>query len=212
MGLYVQYGCGLSSPASWRNFDVSPMLRLQRMYAVGRAVKAVLPNREGFPLFPDNVEYGDIVKGLPVPGDSCSGMYCSHVLEHLSLDDFRRALANTHRHMKRGGVFRLVVPDLEHLARSYLSDTQADASLRFMEGSHLGQHQRPRTLLGLLRGAIGNSRHLWMWDYKSLREELLRAGVADVRRAELGDSGDPLFADVEDPERWAGSVAVHCTK
>ena len=29
-GLYVQYGCGLSAPAGWMNFDASPTLRFER--------------------------------------------------------------------------------------------------------------------------------------------------------------------------------------
>ena len=72
--------------------------------------------------FPANVEYGDIVKGLPVPTGSCRGIYSSHVLEHLALNDLRKALRETHRLLAEGGTFRLVVPDLEHEARTYLAD------------------------------------------------------------------------------------------
>jgi hypothetical protein len=39
-----------------------------------------------------NVRIGDIVKGLPVPNQSCRGVYPGHVLEHLALDQFHVAL------------------------------------------------------------------------------------------------------------------------
>src|SRR4051812_43659884 len=108
---YVQYGCGLSAPESWRNFDASPTLRLQRLPVVGRRLHG-----GGLPLFPSNVEYGDIVRGLPVSPGSCRGVYCSHVLEHLALADFRTALRNTRAILRDGGIFRFVLPDLELLA------------------------------------------------------------------------------------------------
>ena len=49
-----------------------------------------------FPSFSgSNSEYGDIINGLPLPEKSCKAIYCSHFLEHLSLQDFRTALKNT---------------------------------------------------------------------------------------------------------------------
>ena len=59
------------------------------------------------------MEYGDIVKGLPVDYASCKGIYCFHVLEHLSPDNFRIALGNTYKFLQPGGVFRFVLPDLQ---------------------------------------------------------------------------------------------------
>ena len=114
--LYVQYGCGCSAPGGWRNFDASPTLRFERLPLIGRLYTK---NKSRFPA---NVAYGDIVKGLPIAPGSCDGVYCSHVLEHLSLDGFRTALRNTHGLLRPGGVFRLVVPDLEYYAKRYLSD------------------------------------------------------------------------------------------
>src|ERR1700744_65996 len=103
---YVQYGSGLWAPVEWTNFDASPALRLQRLPVLG----SLGPVRS--PKFPANVLYGDIVKGLPVTPRSFRAIYCSHVLEHLSLNDFRVALRNTRTLLQDRGIFRLVVPDL----------------------------------------------------------------------------------------------------
>ena len=35
---YVQYGCGLSAPHEWLNFDASPILRLQKLPLLGQLV------------------------------------------------------------------------------------------------------------------------------------------------------------------------------
>jgi ubiquinone/menaquinone biosynthesis C-methylase UbiE len=55
--------------------------------------------------FPKEVKYGDIVKGLPVADNSFRCVYASHVLEHLALHDFRKALRNTFNILEPGGVF-----------------------------------------------------------------------------------------------------------
>src|SRR6266487_4619922 len=104
-GLYVQYGCGISAPAGWLNFDASPRLRLERI----PGVRAILGSTMGL-LFPPNVRFGDIVRGLPIPDGNAYGVYCSHVLEHLAREDLAPALRNTLRILRPGGIFRLVVP------------------------------------------------------------------------------------------------------
>lgn len=202
--LYVQYGCGWSAPDAWRNFDASPTLRFERVPLVG-ALYTKNASR-----FPRNVGYGDIVRGLPVPRESCTGVYCSHVLEHLSLEDLRTALANTYHMLRPGGVFRFVLPDLEQSAREYLSNPASDAALAFMRGTGLGRERRTKGLRGLVISSLGNSQHLWMWDYKSLERELQDAGFVSARRAFLGDSSDPMFQQVEDSGRWDGCLGVEC--
>ena len=112
---YVQYGCGNSAPKEWTNFDVSPTLRIQKTPIIGAILRSQLNTT-----FPSNVLYGDIIKGLPVDDNSCDGLYCSHTLEHLSLQDFRQALRNSYKVLKKDGIFRCIVPDLEFSARSYI--------------------------------------------------------------------------------------------
>lgn len=203
---YVQYGCGWSAPSSWRNFDASPTLRFERIPLLGS-----LYTKNG-KRFPENVEYGDIVKGLPVGGNTCEGVYCSHILEHLCLNDFRNALANTHNILRRGGIFRLVVPDLRFCAEKYLSDSTPDAALKFMRETSLGREQRNRGAGAVFLEWLGNSRHLWMWDYESISHELERAGFVEIRRAQFGDARDPMFIEVEDKDRWENCLGVECKK
>lgn len=204
--LYVQYGCGWSAPAGWRNFDASPTLRFERLPLVGRLY------RRNARRFPDDVEYGDIVKGLPIGPESCDGVYCSHILEHLALQDFRAALRNTLAILRPRRTFRLVVPDLEIYCRRYLEDRQPEAAFRFLRDTCLGEESRPRSLGAFVTAWLGNSKHLWMWDFRSIARELESAGFTAIRRASFGDSGDPMFARTEDPDRWADCLGVECVK
>ena len=204
MGTYVQYGCGLSSPPDWINFDLSPTLRLQRVPLIGSIF------RRGSTIFPKEVRFGDIVAGLPLPDGSADGVYASHVLEHLCYEEFQVALLNTYRLLKPGGLFRLIVPDLEMRARKYLGQLEQgspDANSWFMEVSNLGTYRRRRRPVDFVRSIIGNSKHLWMWDEKSLRAALERVGFVKVRRCEFNDSADDKFRLVEEYGRFHDAMA-----
>lgn len=203
---YVHYGCGLCAPPGWRNFDASLSLCLARLPLLGPVLARKCPR------FPANVEYGDIIKGLPVAADSCRGVYCSHVLEHLALADFRTALRQTYRILCPGGVFRLVVPDLAWAIQEYVQDTSPQAAYNFMQATSLGQEQRPKGVAGLVRGWLGHSVHRWMWDYKALAQELGLANFVAIRRAHFGDADDPKFAEVEVESRWTYGCGVECRK
>lgn len=204
--LYVQYGCGWSAPAQWRNFDASPTLRFERIPLIGQLYT------KNDSRFPDNVEYGNIVNGLPVPKNACKGVYCSHILEHLSLNDFRTALKNTKEILEPSGTFRLVVPDLEWQINDYLKDTSDEAASHFMRETYLGITNRPKGIKGILQAWLGNSNHLWMWDYKNMKKELEAAGFVDIRRAKFGDSTDAHFSYVENEGRWTNCLGIECKK
>lgn len=197
--MYVQYGCHHCAPAEWINFDASPTLRIERIPIIGRFIK------KNTARFPANVRYGDIISGLPIPDGVVRGLYASHILEHLSRDDFSIALHNSFRLLAPGGIFRLIVPDLEARAVTYLAAVRSgsfDASDVFMRSTGLGLEHRPRSALQHTVALLGNSAHLWMWDYPCLSHELASAGFVEIRRCRLGDSGDPMFSLVEDRDRF----------
>jgi len=203
---YVQYGCGWCAPQGWVNFDGSPTVRFERLPLLGHLYKKNA-NR-----FPQNVHFGDIIRGLPVEDSSCDAVYCSHVLEHLALEDFRLALKNTLRILKPGGRFRFVVPDLEVLCQKYLSNPSSEAAKVFLLEACLGEERRSRTFPEFLKSWLGNSRHLWMWDYKSIVPELEGAGFVHVRKASFGDSCDAMFTAVEDKGRWEDCLGIECSR
>ena len=210
MKKYVQYGCGHSAPKEWVNFDVSPTLRIQKTPIIGFLVKKKLNTT-----FPSNVLYGDIIKGLPIEDNTCDGLYCSHTLEHLALDEFRIALKNSYRVLKKGGIFRCIVPDLEHIAREYITSLEKGddlASVKFVSETLLGSESRPKGIKNFISSFYGNSKHLWMWDSNSMTAELKNAGFSKIRNCVFNDSSDPMFALVENKSRFVNSVAIECVK
>jgi hypothetical protein len=198
--IYVQYGCGLCAPDGWLNFDASPRLKLERIpglrFAVHRTVGL---------LFPSNVRTGDIVAGLPVADGTAHGVYCSHVLEHLRRDDLPIALRNTYRMLAPGGLFRLVVPDLQWRALRYARAAECGdpgAADALLASCALGTRTSARTQMANLRERSSRNEHLWMYDFAALKSLLEQTGFDRVRRCAFGDCGDRMFARVEDRDRF----------
>ena len=80
-----------------------------------------------------------------------------------------------YKYLKEGGIFRCVVPDLEHNIKKYLKNKEEqnpEASLIFMKETYLGWKKRPKKLLDLLIFKLETSNHFWMWDAEALIHEL----------------------------------------
>jgi predicted SAM-dependent methyltransferase len=62
----------------------------------------------------------NLIKGIPFPDKCFDLVYHSHVLEHFSKEDGKKLILECHRVLKPGGILRIVIPDLETIARLYL--------------------------------------------------------------------------------------------
>ena len=81
-------------------------------------------------------------KGIPFHDGSFELVYHSHLLEHFSKSEAPVFLKECFRVLKPGGVIRIVVPDLESIARNYLLELE-----RARAGYESGQHNHEWMLL-----------------------------------------------------------------
>ena len=91
---YVNLGCGGRFINEWTNFDFisnSPF------------VKQV-----------------NLIKGIPLESEEVDFVYHSHVLEHFDKSQGEHFIRECYRVLKKEGVLRVVVPDLEQIAINYL--------------------------------------------------------------------------------------------
>lgn len=91
----VNVGCGTMFHPAWINLDVVPLAPEVRAY--------------------------DVRRGLPFADATVDMVYHSHVLEHLEPSAAEAFLGECFRVLRPGGVLRVVVPDLEQLARAYVA-------------------------------------------------------------------------------------------
>ncbi|MDJ0507812.1 MAG: methyltransferase domain-containing protein [Crocosphaera sp.] len=90
----VNLGCGDRYTQGWVNLDF---------------------NSENPDVIPHN-----LLNSLPFSNEEVDVIYNSHFLEHFSLEDAKKILTECYRVLKKGGVIRIVVPDLESVCREYL--------------------------------------------------------------------------------------------
>ena len=90
----LNLGCGSAFHPKWTNID---------LVAASPAVQA-----------------HDIRKNLPYSNNYFDACYSSHMIEHLTLEESHQVIAETFRVLKPQGIFRVVVPDLEVVAKKYL--------------------------------------------------------------------------------------------
>jgi predicted SAM-dependent methyltransferase len=112
-----------------------------------------------------------VKKGLPFADQSVSCIYSSHTFEHFSWAESLTVAKECFRVLRPGGVLRVVVPDLQLIAREYLRNSDPMASHRFV-GRLLLSH----TIHDLFhRGA----HHSQMFDESSLIALLRQAGFEE---------------------------------
>lgn len=95
---WLNLGCGRCFHPDWTNVDF---------------------NRTGETVIPHN-----LLKGIPFADNSFEVVYHSHLLEHLPKNEAQPFLAECDRVLQPNGIIRVVIPDLEQIARLYLQSLE----------------------------------------------------------------------------------------
>lgn len=95
---WLNLGCGGCFHPDWTNVDF---------------------NRTGETVIPHN-----LLKGIPFADNSFEVVYHSHLLEHLPKNEALPFLTECHRVLQPNGIIRVVIPDLEQIARLYLQSLE----------------------------------------------------------------------------------------
>jgi len=209
----LNIGCGDVCPEGWDNIDASLSLRISKIPLIGQAVLALIGKHQWSNL----IRYGDIVQGLPKKHSYCQLIFACHILEHLSIQDFHHAMRNVYSYLKPGGVFRIIVPDLEQYISTYMtyradSRLSDKASHEFMINSWLGHRGSRSSFVLRLTEGFSNYRHQWMWDEPSLKAAFAQHGFINIRRCYYGDWSDSRFAAVEKEGNYVQAVGIEGMK
>ena len=142
----------------------------------------------------------DLRRPLPFTSGSCEAVYAAHVLEHLTPAAARQLLAEIRRLLRPGGIVRIVVPDLEGIARAYLASLERAAASGTAESRWEHRWMTVELLDQLVRETSGGAmRRWWSCDPVPARSfiearlgEEARRGMAAVTAARTAAGDDPL--------------------
>lgn len=197
-GRRLHFGCFDKPVDGWLNTDITPHVAIARvpflatvLHAAGKMNdERLAQHRAG--VF-RKVHRLDVTKRFPFESSTFEAAFSSHVMEHLYPEQARNCASEVFRILAPGGVFRVVVPDLDRLIAGYRPEN-ADAWVEaFFESRQTGaQHQ-----------------HHWMYNEESLRALLTSVGFAEVERRDYRQGKCP---DLEKLDNRPGSLFIEATK
>lgn len=174
----LHIGCGPFIKPNWLNVDVCP--------------------RKG-------VEFMDASKEFPFPNESFQYIFSEHMLEHLDYLGGRNFFSESFRILKKGGILRLAVPNLDFLIQLYVkpddrinrnyinwSISQYNESV---EDDFINQSIPPGLTINYFMHEWG---HKMIYDKDLLLVMLQHAGFQEVSFCEIGKSSYPELTDLED--------------
>ncbi len=156
----------------------------------------------------------DLRKGIPADDGTLEYIYHSHFLEHLNFADGLALLKETYRSLKVGGKQRIIVPDLEKFARSYLDPSQSLINEYRENESWFAENPHYKTRGSVFMAMLYEFGHKMGWDYETSHCALSDICFRHIRRVAYQESSFPDILHIEDysEPRVAESLFVECEK
>jgi SAM-dependent methyltransferase len=172
----LQIGCGRNPLPGWLNCD----------------------------LYPDShdVLHMDARGRFPLPDGAFDYVFSEHMIEHVSYAEGASMLAECHRVMKPGGRIRVSTPDLRFLIDLYGEQKSPlqQAYIRWATQTFTpGAPAADETFV--INNYVRDWGHLFIYDERTLRASLERAGFGAVLRQDLNESASEALRNLENEER-----------
>jgi predicted SAM-dependent methyltransferase len=125
----------------------------------------------------------DLRNPLPFPDNSVDFIFNEHFMEHLTVEEGIRANKDFLRVLRKGGVLRIAMPNLEESVALY-----QDKNWR--KHTVLGNHGLDfvKTRAELLNMGFRWWGHMWLYDWEELKRRLEEAGCTKTKREKHGVS------------------------
>lgn len=153
-------------------------------------------------LIPDVMQM-DATQHFPFMDGTFQYVYTEHMIEHVPYPNGLYMLQECHRVMRRGGVIRVVTPDLAVILGLYGSNLCADQQryLLWLRQTFVPQESPPNAV-----SAINAMFRLWghqfIYDEETLSEAMRAAGFSSVTRRFIGDSDHPDLQNLGNEQRY----------
>jgi predicted SAM-dependent methyltransferase len=218
----LNLGCGLQTPRGWLNVDGSYNARLAKHPLIRRALALLhlLPADTLNVPWSSSIFIHDIRKPLPFSDGSVAAIYASHVLEHLYHEEAQRLVKESLRVLAKGGILRVVVPDLEAIIREYIGErpfgTLTGETAHLCRADRVNQRllmryptpANPHVLYRIYDSWKDFHSHKWMYDAESLIELLEVGGFIEVRHREYLESEIEDIGALEEQSRVVNGAGV----
>ncbi|MDP3290527.1 MAG: methyltransferase domain-containing protein [Sulfuricurvum sp.] len=188
--LFVNLGCGMHCVKGWLNIDgsLTSLLGTKNEFFNKLLYKLAGSSQYySFETFNDvivtkKLSWYNLVDGIPLKSNSADVVFTSHFLEHLSKTNGYRFLEESYRVLKRNGLIRIAVPDLEIAIQKFNN----------------GEIDQTQDLFFYTSEDCDFSAHKYNYTFDTLKEKLEKIGFKDVikRTYQEGECPDIGYLDV----------------
>lgn len=135
----------------------------------------------------DNIEKLDVNfdlrKPLPYKDGTVDFIFNEHFIEHLTIEESQKSIKDFMRVLKKGGVLRIAMPDLEGAIALYQDpDWQKKPFIKRFD------LQFVKTKAELLNMSFNWWGHKWLYDWEELERRLDDAGFTNINKCSWGKS------------------------
>jgi predicted SAM-dependent methyltransferase len=182
----LNLGCGPNGLDNWINYDWGMLPLLSKLRPIRNLLIKLKFLEKNYETIWPKIELVDIRRKLPLDSMSVDYIYCSHVLEHFEKYETKNILAEAYRVLKKGGVLRIVLPDLKKFIENY---ENADSFNRDFYGYDKDVKKMTNIFI---RG------HQWMYDENSI-VELLKEKFKEVKiqKFRSGETPELQYLDLK---------------
>lgn len=172
----LHIGCSNNKISGWINADFFPNF---------------LPNFLRLSKYKNRPDWQlDLRYKLKCDNNVWDGVFTEHTLEHLYTADVYKLLKEIYRTMKSGAFIRIVVPDLEKYIKFYNGDFINKDFSKFNTG------------VATIHSLTQNYAHLSVWDFNSLKKDLLEIGFKNINKVDYKVGHDSRLFIEQESRKW----------
>lgn len=158
-------------------------------------------NADFFP-HSDMILHLDASDTFPFPTGSFDYIFSEHMIEHISYSNGFVMLSECYRILRNNGKVRISTPNMQFLINLY-GCGKSELQMEYLKwatdkfGKNISCHDDTFVINNFVR-AWG---HLFIYDEKTLRSSLGKAGFSKIVRCDLNESNDELLRNLENDQR-----------
>lgn len=158
-------------------------------------------NADFFPWSP-TVLHLDATKHFPIDDKQFDYVFSEHMIEHIPYPQGFLMLSECYRILREGGTIRITTPNLAFLIDLY-KDNKSDVQKEYIKFAADGfiKYAPCADSAFVINNFVRDWGHQFIYDEKTLRATMERAGFKKITRRELNESDAAALRNLEDTNR-----------
>lgn len=145
--------------------------------------------------WPKNLRLINLRKDFPFESNSVDFIFTAHFIEHLQKYEAVHLFKECHRTLKKGGIIRILVPDLDIVAKQYLDNKNKLKRVEILNNHFWGilpKQDTPPTLHDKVLNFFSRG-HNWLYNYEYMKKILMLGGfdAKNISRGKFKQSKVP---------------------